>query len=62
MNNSKVDSKARKRFFTKSRNFLAPGLQVRILRISRDMTPGLRLLDYSDNFKDIGIPQPGVDQ
>ena len=37
MNNSKVDSEARKRFFTKSRNFLAPGLQVRILRISRDI-------------------------
>ena len=38
MSNSKIDSEARKRFFTKSRNFLAPGLQVRKSRISRDKT------------------------
>ena len=36
INNSNVDSEPRKRFFRKFRNFLAPGLQVRKSRISRD--------------------------
>ena len=36
INNSNVDSEPRKRYFRKFRNFLAPGLQVRKSRISRD--------------------------
>ena len=36
INNSNVDSEPGKRFFRKFRDFLAPGLQVRKSRISRD--------------------------
>ena len=36
INNSKSDSKGRKQFFRKFRDFLTPGLQVRKSRISRD--------------------------
>ena len=38
INNSNIDSERRKWFFRKFKNFLAPGLQVRKSRISRDMT------------------------
>ena len=38
INKSNIDSELRKRFFRKFSNFLAPGLQVRKSRISRDMT------------------------
>ena len=40
-------------------------LRVRFCRIYSTllhMTPGLRVPYYSDIFKDMGIPQPGVDQ
>ena len=38
INNSKVDSEARKRCFRKFKNFLVPGFHVRKSRISRDKT------------------------